>query len=154
MSIKLKELIYMQTMSTLAITPSGKKYWFNIEHSYSQGTAFMEMTEEKIQVLEATIIRMCVHESGGTVFYIAEPEIKEKTITVEETTKISSEIIYIYQEKYAYALNPSSEMTKSVKETYGINIIETLPTSMYGMQIEHLSVEPTTGTIEAHIKYI
>ena len=112
----------------------------------------MEMTEEKIQVLEATIIRMCVHESGGTVFYIAEPEIKEKTITVEETTKISSEIIYIYQEKYAYAFNPSSEMTKSVKETYGINIIEMLPTSMYGMQIEHLSVEPTTGTIEAHIE--
>ena len=43
-------------------------------------------------------------------------------------------------------------MTKSVKETYGINIIEMLPTSMYGMQIEHLSVEPTTGTIEAYIE--
>lgn len=50
-----------------------RKNWFNIEHSYSQGTAFMEMTEEKMQVLEATIIRMFVHESGGTVFYITEP---------------------------------------------------------------------------------
>lgn len=77
---------------------------------------------------------------------------KKKTITVEETTKISSEIIYIYKEKYAYALNPSSEMIKSVKETYSINVIEILPTSMYSMQIEHLAVEPTTGTIEAHIE--
>lgn len=77
MSIKLKEPIYMQTKSTLAITPSGKKYWFNIEHSYSQGTAFMKMTEEKMQVLEVTIIRMFLHESGGTVFYITEPEIQK-----------------------------------------------------------------------------
>ena len=152
MAIKLKELIDMQTMSTLAITPSGKKYWFNIEHSYSQGTAFMEMTEEKIQVLEATIISIEVNEGGVPVFYITEPNVQEKTITVEETTKISSEIIYIYKEKYAYALNPSSEMIKSVKETYGINVIEMLPTSMYSMQIENLSVEPTTGTIEAYIE--
>lgn len=42
-------------------------------------------------------------------------------------------------------------MIKSVKETYSINVIEILPTSMYSMQIEHLAVEPTTGTIEAHI---
>lgn len=152
MAIKLKELIYMQTMSPLAITPSGKKYWFNIEHSYSQEPAFMEMTEEKISALEATIISIEVNEGGAPVFYITEPNVQEKTITVEETTKISSEIIYIYQEKYAYALNPSSEMIKSVKETYGINVIEMLPTSMYSMQIEHLSVEPTTGTIEAYIE--
>lgn len=152
MAIKLKELIYMQTMSTLAITPSGKKYWFNIEHSYSQEPAFMEMTEEKISALEATIISIEVNEDGVPVFYITEPNVQEKTITVEETTKISSEIIYIYKEKYAYALNPSSEMIKSVKETYSINVIEILPTSMYSMQIEHLAVEPTTGTIEAHIE--
>ena len=152
MAIKLKELIYMQTMSTLAITPSGKKYWFNIEHSYSQEPAFMEMTEEKISALEATIISIEVNEDGVPVFYITEPNVQEKTITVEETTKISSEIIYIYQEKYAYALNPSSEMIKSVKETYGINVIEMLPTSMYSMQIENLSVEPTTGAIEAYIE--
>lgn len=37
----------------------------------------MEMTEETMQVLEATIIRMFVHESGATVFYITEPEIQE-----------------------------------------------------------------------------
>lgn len=152
MTIKLKELIYMQTMSTLAITPSGKKYWFNIEHSYSQEPAFMEMTEEKISALEATIISIEVNEGGVPVFYITEPNVQKKTITVEETTKISSEIIYIYKEKYAYALNPSSEMIKSVKETYSINVIEILPTSMYSMQIEHLAVEPTTGTIEAHIE--
>ena len=152
MAIKLKELIYMQTMSTLAITPSGKKYWFNIEHSYSQEPAFMEMTEEKISALEATIISIEVNEGGVPVFYITEPNVQKKTITVEETTKISSEIIYIYKEKYAYALNPSSEMIKSVKETYSINVIEILPTSMYSMQIEHLAVEPTTGTIEAHIE--
>lgn len=152
MTIKLKELIYMQTMSTLAITPSGKKYWFNIEHSYSQEPAFMEMTEEKISALEATIISIEVNEGGVSVFYITEPNVQKKTITVEETTKISSEIIYIYKEKYAYALNPSSEMIKSVKETYSINVIEILPTSMYSMQIEHLAVEPTTGTIEAHIE--
>lgn len=152
MAIKLKELIYMQTMSSLAITPSGKKYWFNIEHSYSQEPAFMEMTEEKISALEATIISIEVNEDGVPVFYITEPNVQEKTITVEETTKISSEIIYIYKEKYAYALNPSSEMIKSVKETYSINVIEILPTSMYSMQIEHLAVEPTTGTIEAHIE--
>lgn len=152
MAIKLKELIYMQTMSTLAITPSGKKYWFNIEHSYSQEPAFIEMTEEKISALEATIISIEVNEDGVPVFYITEPNVQEKTITVAETTKISSEIIYIYKEKYAYALNPSSEMNKSVKETYGINIIEMLPTSMYSMQIENLSVEPTTGTIEAYIE--
>ena len=152
MSIKLKEIIHMQTMATLAITPSGKKYWFHIEHSYSQGPALMEMTEEKLQVLEATIINIETYEGGGPVFHVTEPKMQEKPITVKETTEISKEIIYIYHEKYAYALKPTSEMTKAVKEAYGIHIIERLPKSMYSMRVEHLSIEPSTGAIEAHIE--
>ena len=152
MSIKLKEIIHMQTMATLAITPSGKKYWFHIEHSYSQGPALMEMTEEKLQVLEATIISVGAYEGGGPVFHVTDPKIQEKPITVQETTEISSEIIYIHQEKYAYALKPTSEMTKAVKEAYGIHVIERLPKSMYSMRVEHLSIEPSTGAIEAHIE--
>lgn len=152
MSIKLKEIIHMQTMATLAITPSGKKYWFHLEHSYSQGPALMEMTEEKLQVLEATIISIETYEGGGPVFHVTEPKMQEKPLTVQETTEISAEIIYIHQEKYAYALKPTSEMTKAVKEAYGIHIIERLPKLMYSKRVEHLSIEPLTGVIEAHIE--
>lgn len=87
MTIKLKELIYMQTMSTLAITPSGKKYWFNIEHSYSQEPAFMEMTEEKISALEATIISIEVNEGGVPVFYITEPNVQKKLLQSKKLQK-------------------------------------------------------------------
>lgn len=43
-------------------------------------------------------------------------------------------------------------MTKAVKEAYGIHVIERLPKSMYSMRVEHLSIEPSTGAIEAHIE--
>ena len=152
MSIKLKEVIYMQTMATLIITPSKKEYWFYIDHSYTKGSALMEMTEEKIQILESTIISMETHEAGGAVFYVTEPETQEKAITIKETTKFSSEIVYIYQEQFAYSVKPSEKMKMSIKKEFGINVIEVLPKSMYSMEIEHLSVNPTTNVIEAYIK--
>lgn len=154
MSIKLKDVISMQTTESLVITPSGKTYWFYIDHAYAKGPVFMDMTDEKMQVLETEIISMGIHECGGhgAIFYIKEPEIKEKAITVEDATKLSSEIIYIYQEKFAYASKPTDEMKKSVKDDFDIDTVEILPESMYSMHIDRLSVDPITGAIEAYLK--
>lgn len=153
MSIKLKDIIYMQKMQSLVITPSGKEYRFYTDHTCPQGSVITEMTEEKSQVLEAEIIRMETHDTFGfgAVFYITEPKKQPNTFTVEESTKISSEIIYIYQEKFAYALKPSEKMKKSVKEDFDIYTVEILPKSMYAMEVSHLSVDPITGMIEAYL---
>lgn len=154
MSIKLKDVIHMQSAPTLVITPSKKEYWFYIDHSYAQGPAIMDMTAEKSQVLEAEIISMGTHDGGGhgAVFYITEPEIKEQSITVEDATKLSSDIIYIYKEERAYATKPSDEMKKSVQKDFGIDDVEVLPESMYSLFIDHLSVDPVTGAIEAYLE--
>lgn len=154
MSIKLKDVISMQTTESLVITPSGKTYWFHIDHTYAKGPAFMDMTDEKMQVLETEIISMGIHECGGhgAVFYIKEPEIKEKTITVEDVAKLSSDIVFIYQEERAYATKPSDDMKESVKNDFDIDDVEVLPKSMYGMQIDRLLVDPITGAIEAYLK--
>lgn len=154
MSIKLKDVIHMQTMSTLVITPSGKKYWFYVDLEYTKGKAIMDITTEKLQVLETEIINMETYNAGchGAVFHVTEPEIKEKSITIEDATKLSSDIIYIYQEKFAYATKPSDKMKKSVKDGFDIDVVEVLPKSMYSMHIDHLSVDPVTGTIEAYLK--
>ena len=153
MSIKLKDIIHMQKMQSLVITPSGKEYRFYTDHTYPQGSVITEMTAEKAQILEAERIKMETHNTFGfgAVFYITEPETKPKTFTVEESTKISSEIIYVYQEKFAYALKPSEKMKKSVKEDFDIYTVEVLPKSMYAMEINHLSVDPITGMIEAYL---
>ena len=154
MSIKLKDVIHMQKMSTLVITPSGKEYWFYTDDSYSPGPALTELTDEEMQVLEATIIKIESRDWGihGTVFYITEPEIKEKSITIEDATKLSSDIIYIYKEKRAYATKPTDKMKKSVQDDFGIDIVEVLPKSMYSIHIDHLSVDPVKGAIEAYLK--
>lgn len=154
MSIKLKDVIHMQKMSTLAITPSGKEYWFYTENSYTSGPTLMELTDEEMQILESTIIKMETYESGsyGAVFHITEPEIKEKSITVEDATKLSSDIIFIYQEKHSYATKPSEKMKQSVKNDFDIDDVEILPKSMYSMYIDQLTVDCITGSIEAYLK--
>lgn len=154
MSIKLKDVIHMQKMSTLVITPSGKEYWFYTDDSYGPRPAITDLTDEEMQVLEATIIKMESRDCGvhGAVFYITEPEIKEKSITVEEATKLSSDVIFIYQEKHAYATKPTDKMKKSVKDGWDIDDVEVLPKSMYTMKIDHLSVDSSDGSIEAYLK--
>ena len=154
MSIKLKDVIHMQKMSTLVITPSGKEYWFYTDDSYGPRPALTDLTDEEMQVLEATIIKMESRDCGvhGAVFYITEPEIKEKSITIENATKLSSDIIFIYQEKHAYATKPTNEMKKSVKDGWDIDDVEVLPKSMYTMKIDHLSVDSSDGSIEAYLK--
>lgn len=154
MSIKLKDVIHMQKMSTLVITPSGKEYWFYTDDSYGPRPALTDLTDEEMQVLEATIIKMESRDCGvhGAVFYITEPEIKEKSITIEDATKLSSDIIFIYQEKHAYATKPTNEMKKSVKDGWDIDDVEVLPKSMYTMKIDHLSVDSSDGSIEAYLK--
>ena len=154
MSIKLKDVIHMQKMSTLVITPSGKEYWFYTDDSYGPRPALTDLTDEEMQVLEATIIKMESRDCGvhGAVFYITEPEIKEKSITIEDATKLSSDIIFIYQEKHAYATKPTNEMKKSVKDGWDIDDVEILPKSMYTMKIDHLSVDSSDGSIEAYLK--
>ena len=154
MSIKLKDVIHMQKMSTLVITPSGKEYWFYTDDSYGPRPALTDLTDEEMQVLEATIIKMESRDCGvhGAVFYITEPEIKEKSITIEDATKLSSDIIFIYQEKHAYATKPTDKMKKSVKDGWDIDDVEVLPKSMYTMKIDHLSVDSSDGSIEAYLK--
>lgn len=154
MSIKLKDVIHMQKMSTLVITPSGKKYWFYTDDSYGPRPALTDLTDEEMQVLEATIIKMESRDCGvhGAVFYITEPEIKEKSITIEDATKLSSDIIFIYQEKHAYATKPTDKMKKSVKDGWDIDDVEVLPKSMYTMKIDHLSVDSSDGSIEAYLR--
>lgn len=154
MSIKLKDVIHMQKMSTLVITPSGKEYWFYTDDSYGPRPALTDLTDEEMQVLEATIIKMESRDCGvhGAVFYITEPEIKEKSITIEDATKLSSDIIFIYQEKHAYATKPTDKMKKSVKDGWDIDDVEVLPKSMYTMKIDHLSVDSSEGSIEAYLK--
>lgn len=154
MSIKLKDVIHMQKMSTLVITPSEKEYWFYTDDSYGPRPALTDLTDEEMQVLEATIIKMESRDCGvhGAVFYITEPEIKEKSITIEDATKLSSDIIFIYQEKHAYATKPTNKMKKSVKDGWDIDDVEVLPKSMYTMKIDHLSVDSSDGSIEAYLK--
>lgn len=154
MSIKLKDIIHMQKMSTLVITPSGKEYWFYTDDSYGPRPALTDLTDEEMQVLEATIIKMESRDCGvhGAVFYITEPEIKEKSITIEDATKLSSDIIFIYQEKHAYATKPTDKMKKSVKDGWDIDDVEVLPKSMYTMKINHLSVDSSDGSIEAYLR--
>lgn len=154
MSIKLKDIIHMQKMSTLVITPSGKEYWFYTDDSYGPRPALTDLTDEEMQVLEATIIKMESRDCGvhGAVFYITEPEIKEKSITIEDATKLSSDIIFIYQEKHAYATKPTDKMKKSVKDGWDIDDVEVLPKSMYTMKIDHLSVDSSDGSIEAYLR--
>lgn len=154
MSIKLKDVIHMQKMSTLVITPSEKEYWFYTDDSYGPRPALTDLTDEEMQVLEATIIKMESRDCGvhGAVFYITEPEIKEKSITIEDATKLSSDIIFIYQEKHAYATKPTNKMKKSVKDCWDIDDVEVLPKSMYTMKIDHLSVDSSDGSIEAYLK--
>lgn len=154
MSIKLKDVISMQQSPSLVITPSGKEYRFYVDHSYAPGSAIMDVTREKLQLLETTIISMGTYDEAGrgAVFYVTEPEIKETSITVEDATKLSSDVIFIYQEKRAYATKPTDEMRKSVKDDFDIDDVEVLPESMYSMYIHHLSVDPVTGAIEAYLK--
>ena len=144
MSIKLKDVIHMQKMSTLVITPSGKEYYFYTDDSYGPGPTLTDLTDEEMQVLEA-------------VFYITEPEIKEKSITIEDVTKLSSDIVFIYQEKRgtstkAYATKPTDKMKKLVKDDFDIDDVEVLPKSMYSIQIDRLSVDCSHGLIEAYFK--
>ena len=154
MSIKLKDVIHMQKMSTLVITPSGKEYWFYTDDSYGPRPALTDLTDEEMQVLEATIIKMESRDCGVhcAVFYITEPETKEKSIIIEDATKLSSDIIFIYQEKHAYATKPTDKMKKSVKDGWDIDDVEVLPKSMYTMKIDHLSVDSSEGSIEAYLK--
>lgn len=154
MSIKLKDVISMQASPSLVITPSGREYRFYVDHSYAPGSAIMDVTREKLQLLETTIISMGTYDEAGrgAVFYVTEPEIKETSITVEDATKMSSDVIFIYQEKRAYATKPTDEMRKSVKDDFDIEEVEVLPESMYSMYIHHLSVDPVTGAIEAYLK--
>lgn len=154
MSIKLKDVISMQASPSLVITPSGREYRFYVDHSYATGSAIMDVTREKLQLLETTIISMGTYDKAGrgAVFYVTEPEIKETSITIEDATKLSSDVIFIYQEKRAYATKPTDEMRKSVKDDFDIEEVEVLPKSMYNMYIHYLSVDPVTGAIEAYLK--
>ena len=134
MSIKLKDVIHMQKMSTLVITPSGKEYYFYTDDSYGPGPTLTDLTDEELQVLDATIIKMESRDCGvhGAVFYITEPEIKEKSITIEDVTKLSSDIVFIYQEKRgystkAYATKPTDKMKELVKDDFDIDDVEVLP---------------------------
>lgn len=159
MSIKLKDVIYMQKMSTLVITPSGKEYYFYTDDSYGPGPTLTDLTDEELQVLDATIIKMESRDCGvhGAVFYITEPEIKDKSITIEDVTKLSSDIVFIYQEKRgystkAYATKPTDKMKELVKDDFDIDDVEVLPKSMYSIQIDRLSVDCSHGLIEAYFK--
>ena len=159
MSIKLKDVIHMQKMSTLVITPSGKEYWFYTEDSYGPCPTLTDLTDEEMQVLEATIIKMESRDCGvhGAVFYITEPEIKEKSITIEDVAKLSSDIVFIYQEKpgtstKAYATKPTDEMRQTVRDDFDIDDVEVLPKSMYSIQVDRLSVDCSHGLIEAYFK--
>lgn len=87
-----------------------------------------------------------------SIYEYFEPEIKETSITVEDATKLSSDVIFIYQEKRAYATKPTDEMRKSVKDDFDIEEVEVLPKSMYNMYIHYLSVDPVIGAIEAYLK--
>ena len=54
MSIKLKDVIHMQKMSTLVITPSGKEYYFYTENSYGPCPTLTDLSDEEMQVLKGT----------------------------------------------------------------------------------------------------
>ena len=130
-------------------------YVLNYEY-YTNDKNFLDV---EMQVLEATIIKMESRDCGvhGAVFYITEPEIKEKSITIEDVAKLSSDIVFIYQEKpgtstKAYATKPTDEMRQTVRDDFDIDDVEVLPKSMYSIQVDRLSVDCSHGLIEAYFK--
>ena len=76
MQNKLKNVLFQQTeLAVLAVTPSGKEYWFNLNHELPNGPAVRDLTFEKLQVLETTVTEKKLLQDGYTpVFYVSEPQ--------------------------------------------------------------------------------
>ena len=152
MTIKLKQVIHMQTGSVLIVTPSGKKTWLYVE-TESEST-INELTIEEMMLLETTVLKMETLEAGITssVFYVSEPEGTEpKYFTVAETMKISEEIIYFYKEK-AYTIKPCQKLQEYLRKEYDVQKVETLPESFKSKQVYHLRTQPASGLIEAELE--
>lgn len=154
MTIKLKQVIHMQTGSVLVVTPSGKETWLYVDYEAKSEPTINELTTEEMALLETTILRMETLEAGipSSVFYVSEPEKTElKYFTVAEVMKISKEIIYFHGEK-AYAIEPCKKLQEHVKKEYGIQKVETLPESFKSKPVYHLQTQPATGLIEAELE--
>lgn len=154
MTIKLKQVIHMQTGSVLVVTPSGKETWLYVDYETKSEPTINELTVEETALLETTVLRMETLKAGisSSVFYVSEPEkIEPKYFTVAETIEVSREIIYFHGEK-AYAIKPCQKLQEHVKKEYGIQKVETLPESFKSKPVYHLQTQPATGLIEAELE--
>ena len=154
MTIKLKQVIHMQTGSVLIVTPSGEKTWLYVDYETKPKPTINELTVEETALLETTILRIETLKAGisSSVFYVSEPEkIEPKYFTVAETIEVSREIIYFHGEK-AYAIKPCQKLQEHVKKEYGIQKVETLPESFKSKPVYHLQTQPATGLIEAELE--
>lgn len=154
MTIKLKQVIHMQTGSVLIVTPSGKETWLYVDYETKSEPTINELTVEETALLETTVLRMETLKAGisSSVFYVSEPEkIEPKYFTVAETIEVSREIIYFHGEK-AYAIKPCQKLQEHVKKEYGIQKVETLPESFKSKPVYHLQTQPATGLIEAELE--
>lgn len=83
MTIKLKQVIHMQTGSVLVVTPSGKETWLYVDYGEKSEPTINELTVEETALLETTVLKMETLEAGisSSVFYVSEPE-KNRTKTL------------------------------------------------------------------------
>lgn len=154
MTIKLKQVIHMQTGSVLIVTPSDEKTWLYVDYETKPEPTINELTAEEMVLLETTVLKMETLEAGisSSVFYVSEPEKTEpKYFTVAEAMKISKEIIYFHGEK-AYAIEPCQKLQEHVKKEYGIQKVEKLPEAFKSKPVYHLQTQPATGLIEAELE--
>ena len=154
MTIKLKQVIHMQTDSVLVVTPSGKETWLYVDYETKSEPTINELTVEETALLETTVLRMETLKAGisSSVFYVSEPEkTKPKYFTIAEAMKISKEIIYFHNEK-AYVIEPCQKLQKHVKKEYGIQKVEKLPEAFKFKPVYHLQTQPATGLIEAELE--
>ena len=154
MTIKLKQVIHMQTGSVLVVTPSGKEAWLYVDYGEKSEPTINELITEEMALLETTVLKMETLEAGisSSVFYVSEPEKTEpKYFTIAEAMKISKEIIYFHNEK-AYVIEPCQKLQKHVKKEYGIQKVEKLPEAFKFKPAYHLQTQPATGLIEAELE--